>query len=65
MVGPTPDAEYDAAVRRLLIGFVLFVGVSSMFGALYGGATLLEVGLVGLVGVVVGAATVVAIGAWP
>ena len=63
MAGPTSAADRRAAWRRLYVGFVAFVGGSSMLTAVYGGATLVETGLVGLGGVAVGAIVLVAMGA--
>lgn len=65
MVGPTPRGEYDAALRSLLLGFVLFVGFSSMVAAYYGGGTTLEVALLGGVGVLVAFGALLAMGVRP
>ena len=63
MAGPVSSERRRAAWRRLYVGFVAFVGGSSMLTAFYGGATLVETGLVGLGGIAVGAIVLFAMGA--
>ena len=64
MVGPTADDERRLDERRLALAFVGFVGASAAFTAVYGGATLPEVGLVALVGVGTALAILVVFGSW-
>lgn len=54
MVGPLGEADRRAGGRLLAIGFVSFVALSAGLVALYGGASLDEIGLVVAAGVVVG-----------
>lgn len=65
MVGPPSAAERAANRRRVAIGLVGLVALSTALSAAYGGAEPVEVVLLTVVGAVVGVALVVSLRAWP
>lgn len=62
MVAPISDEDRQKGNRILVIGFVGFVGLSAVFMAAYGGASLDEIAVISVLGAATAIVLVIVLG---